>query len=239
MERMFSAFEKRSDKLERIDTGDYTPGEYERFLVEIRLVNRFAGDLRALRRSLLRRIRGDGLKEFSVLDVGAGSGEVLRTIARFARRRGLRAQLTALELHEQSVNVIREASSEFPEIEAVRGDAFRLPFADGSFDYAVCSLFTHHFPDDQVVEILREMSRVSARGIFVIDLHRHPMALILYRLFCFGFRISPLVVEDGSLSILRSFRPRELEILASRAGLEGFSVKRSFPFRNILESQRK
>ena len=67
-----------------------------------------------------------------------------------------------------------------PEISAVRGDAFQLPFVDGKFDYAMCSLFIHHFKDDEVVTVLRELSRVATRGVVVIDLHRHPVAYFFY-----------------------------------------------------------
>jgi hypothetical protein len=79
-------FHQRSEKLERIDTGDYTPEEYDRFLQDIRLVNRYAGDIRALKNSLLREIKTGRQREFSVWTSGAGSGELLRVVADFARR---------------------------------------------------------------------------------------------------------------------------------------------------------
>lgn len=227
-------FRKRSDKLERIDTGDYTPAEYDRFLHDIRLVNRFAGDNRALKKTLLRDIERQDLSEFSVLDVGAGSGELLRLIAKFARRQKRTARLAGLELNARSAEAIIEESRDFGEIIAVRGDAFNLPFADKSFDYAICSLFTHHFADAGIAAILREMSRVSRRKVLIIDLHRHRTAYLFYRIFCFAFRISPLVVEDGSLSILRAFKPDELKLIAELAKLENISVERYFPFRLVL-----
>ena len=231
-------FKTRSDQLERIDTGDYTPEEYERFLQEIRLINRFAGDNRALRKTLLRDIEKSDLREFSVLDVGAGSGELLRTIARFSNERNRRAKLFGLELNWRSARAIREESVNYAEIEAVRSDALNLPFADDAFDYAICSLFTHHFADENVVRILREMSRVARRRIFVIDLHRYHAAYFFYRIFCAAFSISPLVREDGSLSILRSFHPVELERLGRAANLENFSVEKCFPSRLILQSRK-
>lgn len=231
-------FKTRSHRLERIDTGDYTPEEYERFLREIRLVNRLAGDNRALGKTLLRDVENSRPQSFSVLDVGAGSGELLRAIARFAKTRGIRATLFGLELNARSARAIREESVNYAQIAAVRGDAFRLPFADGAFDYAICSLFTHHFSDADIARILAEMSRVARRGIYVIDLHRHRAAYLLYQLFCRLFRISPLVREDGSLSILRAFTPDELEKIGRAANLENCSVERIFPFRLILKTKR-
>ncbi len=230
-------FETRSYELERIDTGDYTPEEYDRFLREIRLVNRFAGDNQALKKTLLREIEKNGLQKFSVLDVGAGSGELLRVVAKFARKQRRMTTLSGLELNARSANAILEESKDFAEISAVRGDALNLPFADESFDFVICSLFTHHFTDENVIKILKEMVRVSSGKIYIIDLHRHRAAYALYKIFCIVFRFSPLVREDGSLSILRSFKPEELESLAQRANLKKFSVKRHFPFRLILQGK--
>lgn len=221
-------------KPERIDTGDYTPQEYDRFLHDIRLVNRFAGDTRALKKTLLREIERKNLQRFSVLDVGAGSGELLRVIAEFARKTNRKANLFGLELNPRSAQSILEESKDFSEIKSIRGNALCLPFADKSFDYVICSLMTHHFADDNIVKILREMSRVARRKIFVIDLERHRAAYFLYQIFCAAFGISRLVREDGSLSILKSFTPEELKILGEKAGLKNPSVEKCFPFRLIL-----
>lgn len=231
-------FKTRSSKLERIDTGDYTPEEYERFLSEIAFINRIIGDNRALKRTLLREVEGENLKTFSVLDVGAGSGELLRTIAEFARKQQRKATLCGLELNKVSAAAILRESKSYEEICAVRSNALSLPFADNSFDYVICSLFTHHFKDEYVVQILSEMNRVSHRNIFVIDLHRHRTAYALYKIFCASFKISPLVREDGSLSILRSFKVEELQELARESKFKDFSVKRHFPFRLVLESKK-
>lgn len=227
-------FETRSLELERIDTGNYTPQEYERFLREIRFINRFAGDSRALRKTLLRDIERENLQQFSVLDVGAGSGELLREIADFAQKQNRKARLCGLDLNERSADAIFKESKNFAEIKSVQANALSLPFADKTFDYAISSLFTHHLPDDGVVKTFREMKRVTRRKIFVIDLHRHRTAYALYKIFCAVFSISPLVRQDGSLSILRSFKPDELRGLAERAKLENITVKRYFPFRLVL-----
>ncbi|HVF22351.1 MAG TPA: class I SAM-dependent methyltransferase, partial [Pyrinomonadaceae bacterium] len=172
---MFEKFKRRSYELEHLDTGNYTPEEYEDCISELQLVNRWMGDAHALKQSLLKDVEQNSLKEFSVLDVGAGSGELLRVAATWAGSTGRRFKGVGLELNERSAQAIREESNGFPEITSVRGDGLRLPFADDEFDYVMCSLFTHHFVDEQVVHILREMSRVARRHIFVIDLHRDPV----------------------------------------------------------------
>lgn len=226
-------FQKRSTKLELIDTGDYTAQEYEGCLRELRRVNHYLGDTWALRKTLLREIENKNPPQFSVLDVGAGSGELLRAIA--GRAKGERsARLVGLELNARSARAILEESKGFAEISSIRADALRLPFADASFDYVICSLFTHHFTDEKVVRILSEMKRVARRKIFVIDLHRHALAYFLYTTAGKLFLYNRLIRHDGALSILRSFKPDELKDLAAAAKLENISVERHFPFRLVL-----
>ena len=232
-------FSQRSYELEHLDKGDYTPEEYEGCLVELRRVNKWLGDARALRASLVPEIERAGLREFSLLDVGAGSGELLRVAARAARVRGWRARLVGLELNERSARAILEESREFREIGAVGGDAFHLPFADNAFDYVICSLFTHHFRDEGVVAILREFKRVARRGLFVIDLHLHALAYFLYTTVGRLFLRNRLIREDGALSIRRGFRARELRRLGAAAGLAQVEVRRRFPFRLVLAACKK
>jgi ubiquinone/menaquinone biosynthesis C-methylase UbiE len=225
------SFAQRSNKLERIDTGDHTPEEYATFLREIAFINRYLGDRRAIRKTLLREISRESISDFSLLDVGAGSGELLATVADFAARSGRRARLVGLDLNPQAAAAIAEAA--VTDNAVVRGNAFNLPFADGTFDYSISSLFFHHLTNDQIPRVLAEMSRVSRRGVFIIDLHRHPAAYYLYKLFCLAFRISPLVTQDGALSVLRSFRPGELESIAGRKDLRTWLVA---PFRIVVKA---
>jgi len=229
-------FRQRSEELERLDTGDYTPEEYEGCLAELRRVNRWLGDTRALARAVLPGIERDGAREFSLLDVGAGTGELLREVARWARGRGTKARLVGLELNERAAAALLEESRGFAEIASVRGDGLRLPFGDGAFDYVMCSLFTHHFRDDACAGLLREMARVAGRRVYCIDLHRHPAAYYFYRTAGRLLLRNRLVREDGALSILRGFRPGELRRLAGRAGLARVKVERRFPYRLVLSA---
>ncbi len=233
---MFDRFQRRSSELEHLDKGDYTAAEYEGCIVELQRVNRWLGDARALRSSLLREIESSSDTNFSVVDVGAGSGELLRVIDEWSRGKGKRGHLVGLELNARSADAIRahHSKNQTTEIAALRGDALSLPFVDGAFDYAMCSLFTHHFADQEVQAILRELARVARYKIFVIDLHRHPVAYYFYTTVGRLFLHNRLIREDGALSILRSFKPRELERLAHTAGLRNARVRRYFPFRLVL-----
>src|SRR6266508_6129953 len=96
---MFSRFRQRSYEVEHLDKGDYSAEEYEGCILELQRVNEWLGDASALRSSLLADIERRGLRSFSLLDVGAGSGELLRVTADWARNRGYEARLIGLELN--------------------------------------------------------------------------------------------------------------------------------------------
>jgi ubiquinone/menaquinone biosynthesis C-methylase UbiE len=227
---MFSRFEKRSYKLERLDTGDYTREEYELWLKEAKWINRWLGDLRALRLSLRDEFKDDGQSRISVLDVGAGSGELLKAAGDVV---GARASLlVGAELNGEAARSMAKRKAEFGVL-AVQCDALQLPFADNSFDFVISSLFLHHLDDQQALDLVKEMGRVARKRFFIIDLHRHPAAYYLYK------TLGPLIlqrftIEDGSLSILRSFQPDELRNLSKTAGISDTVVKRRWAFRLVL-----
>ena len=233
---MFEKFRQRSYELENIDKGTYTPEEYEGCLVELRRVNEWLGDAKVLQESFFAEIARANLRSFSVLDVGAGSGELLRVTAQWARETNRTTRLVGVELNRRSAQAIRDESTDFPEISSAQANGLRLPFADNSFDFAIQSLTLHHFDDQNAVKIVREMARVAARGIFVIDLHRNPVAYYFYTTIGHLFLHNRLIREDGALSILKSFKPDEMEDIGRQAGLKHPVVEKHFPSRLVLRA---
>ncbi len=226
---MFAKFRKRSHKLERLDTGDYTPAEYALWQREMRFIHLFFGEQRALKKTLLSDLDSNSSDEISILDIGAGSGELLRTIEKFCPKR--KKLLVGTDLNPRAVRTMSRIGTN-----TVQCDAIRLPFADASFDHVICSLFLHHLKDQDAIRLLSEMNRVARKRIVVIDLHRSPVAYYFY-LFAGRFLLQRFTRQDGSLSILRSFKPVELQHLAREAGLRHFTVTRSVAYRLVLSGK--
>ncbi len=225
---MFEQFKKRSHELERLDTGDYTEAEYRRWQTEMRFIHRLLGERRALRNTLFRDL-GDGATRVSILDVGAGSGELLAQIGKWFDGR---ASLFGIEINETAAISIKNNG-----IIAVRADALALPFETDSFDTTFCTLFLHHLSDDDAVRLLRETARVSRGRIYAVDLNRDARAYYLYKTFGRLF-LQRLTLEDGALSILRSFTADELRTLAERARLRNVKVETSRVNRLILSATK-
>src|SRR5205814_221266 len=90
-----------------------------------------------------------------VLEVGCGGGNVLERVP--GRRFGI--DLSPFILSKARARLHGAA-------QLVRGDAMRLPFADGAFDRVFCSEVLEHVLEPEVV--VREMRRVLAPGGFAV-----------------------------------------------------------------------
>jgi ubiquinone/menaquinone biosynthesis C-methylase UbiE len=231
---MFQRFSQRSERLERLDTGDYTPEEHALWLREMKFIHRTFGEINALRGSLLRHMQLADNGSVSILDVGAGSGHLLRSLHKMLGSRN--SFLVAAELDPHAAAAISQMSKT-GEINALQCDGLELPFADNSFDYVYCSMFLHHLADHKAVELLREMNRVARRRIFVVDLHRSPVGYYFFRA-ASRLLFQRFTQEDGALSILRSFVPHELSQLAADAGLADVNVSRSWAYRLVLSGSK-
>ncbi|MGA9581060.1 MAG: methyltransferase domain-containing protein [Allosphingosinicella sp.] len=216
-----------------MDDPSLDPQIYDEVLKGLGRVNSWTFAARPTLSFLARATRGrDG---FSLLDVGSGDGGMLRTIARWARRRGLAARLTGVDLNPKSEGVARTRTPADMPIDYRTGDYRDL----GRFDFVVSSLVAHHMNDDQLKDFLRWMEANSDRGWFVNDLHRHGFAWFGYPLLAALLRVHRIVREDGRLSIARAFRPDDWRSILAEAGVtDGVEVRRYFPFRLCVERLR-
>ena len=120
---------------------------------------------------------------------------------------------------------------------AACAEALSLPIADRSVDIAVCSQLLHHFHDDDVVTVLRELDRVAIRRVIVSDLRRSWTAAAGFWLASVPLRFHAVSRHDGVVSVLRAFSATELSTLMDRAVCAGASVRRRLGFRLVASWQ--
>lgn len=152
-------------------------------------------------------------------DVGCGGGDTLRVVAAWARRQGLAIELTGIDANAFMIDYARRKCAAWPEITFQQLDIFADPFRQQTFDVVTCSLFCHHFPEEDLAGLLRQLTGQARLGVVINDLHRHPLAYYSIRWLTRLLGGSYLVQHDAPLSVARAFRRPELVALCARAGV--------------------
>lgn len=174
----------------------------------------------------------------TILDVGFGAGDMLRSIAAMLRNQGRQARLIGIDLNPRSAPAAASMTSPGMEIEWRTGDAFALSAHDMP-DLVISSLVTHHMSDPEIVGFLRWMEATARRGWFVNDLHRHPVAWHGFRTMAAVAHWHRFVRHDGPLSVARSFRRADWERYLAQAGVgTDAKIRWRFPFRYCVERKR-
>jgi hypothetical protein len=159
----------------------------------------------------------------------------LRAIARWAARRGLRAELEGIDLNPGSAVAAAAATPPGVSIGWRTGDVFAF-HPDPRPDFIVSSQFTHHLDDAQFREFLRWMERNAQEGWFIADLHRHMVAYYGFKALSWAAGWHPIVRHDGLVSVLRGFKRRDLEAAASGLSVR---IRWRLPFRYSIESLKR
>lgn len=160
-------------------------------------------------------------RELTVLDVGAGLGDVLNHLQHRMERVGMRVKPLALDWHRTAATL--SAARGLPSIAA---DALALPIADKSVDIVVASQLLHHFSRDAGCDVIRELDRVARLGVVVADIRRTFVAAwgIWIAAVLLGFhRVSR---RDGVVSVRRGFTLTELVALTEKAGVSAEARRR-------------
>ena len=226
----------RSRQEEQMDAPGLDPAIYERVLHDLARVNRWTFTAWPAIAFLNRAI--GSATHFRLLDVGFGDGDILRTIARWARRRRISAELVGVDLNEKSLRAARNATPPDLSIDYRIGDYLDQP---ETFDFIISSQVTHHMTDAQLMTFLRHMEATGRKGWLICDLHRHGFAHWGFPILARLLRVHRIVREDGQLSIARSFRPAEWRALLAEAGIAEDQVRivRRFAFRLCVERIRQ
>jgi ubiquinone/menaquinone biosynthesis C-methylase UbiE len=233
---LFGSFKQRQRHAELMDAETVDPDQLRRSLRFLRRVNRLFGYTRASIRHLQRFSRTwEPGRIIKILDVATGSGDIPQAVANWARRRGFEVRIVALDRHSATLHEAKARNHE-RSIQLIQADALQLPFDTGAFDYAMTSTFLHHLSDDQAVVALREMARVSRRGIIAADLLRSRRAYLWVRLFT--SLANPVVRHDGPVSIKHAFSRGEILRMRDQAGLEFAHFYPHFGHRFVLAGER-
>jgi len=189
---------------ELLDAPDVAPALVSRSHADIARANALFGGTRAVLsrvRSLAPRLPEAPL----IVDVGAGTGDILDAVCAALRETGRRPRPVAIDTAVSLGPTVRLRGSYF-----VCGSIFELPLATASVDLVIAAQIVHHFPPESLPAVIVELNRVARQAVLISDLRRSWFAAGGLWLTSFPLGFHPVSRHDGVVSVLRGFASGEL-----------------------------
>jgi hypothetical protein len=177
--------------VEALDTPHLDPEITRATLSDIARANALFGGRSAVAWGVDGLLHGTGAQVLTLLDVGAGMGDVAGWLERHGLGRGTELRAFALDRHLEAARV----------------------------DIVVASQLLHHFGSAAAVRLARELTRVARVGVVVGDLRRSRIAAAGIWLAAVALRFHRVSRQDGVTSVRRGYSERELTELLRHAGV--------------------
>jgi len=203
----------------------------EQTLRELRTINRFLGGNHVTTSGLEILLGQDQTREYIIADIGCGGGDMLRVMADWASKNGFKCKFLGIDANDHTIGMARENLKNYSNISFLTQNVFDQKFEEIKVDVVTCTLFTHHFTDEELIFLLRVFKKGASLGMIINDLHRHRLAYYSIKLLTSLFSRSPMVQNDGPLSVLRGFSRKDIKRVLQKAGMGAFQVQWNWAFR--------
>ena len=227
------SFKDRSGEAEMMDAPNIPVKILYKNLGELDILNRYLGGHSISMEGIMRLVV-DHQKEYHIVDLGCGSGDVLKYIARWAKSNQYLVKLTGVDKNSDAIKYLTANCSEYPEINGVGSDYKDYLESDPRIDIVHCSLFCHHLNNHELSELFRYLRSYARVGFVINDLQRSSIAYYSVWFLTRLLNGTVLSRHDGPISVLRAFSRDELEKLLHQAGFNEISIQKRWAFRYLV-----
>lgn len=218
--------QRASQLSERMDDPHCDRATLYRTYAQFGAVNRLVAGWHAVYRSWLEP-RMQPSQRYTLLDIGAGGGDVVRTLLALARRDGIDLQATALDPDPRAAAYF--AAQPIEGVAFVQATSGQLASEGARFDFVISNHLLHHLSDEGLQGLLSDSERLAKQLSLHNDIERGDLAYATFACLRPFFRGS-FIVSDGLTSIRRSYTRRELAAVVPPP----WRVERRFPYRLLL-----
>ncbi|MHA7057446.1 methyltransferase domain-containing protein [Aquimarina sp. M1] len=225
----------RSNEEELMDHPEVDSEDLNVALSDISRVNKWLGGNNITIQAVLNQINQKGTtgttKEWTIIDLGCGDGEMLRQVTDIFRRKKIKAKLIGIDNNHNCIVQANKLSHSYKEIEFYSRDILTLKKDEFNCDIIICTLTLHHFKDYQIKKVLQKSMELISGVLIINDLHRNKLAYYLFKIFSFFFIKGHIAKNDGLVSIKRGFKRKELIHYAKELQLKSYRLKWKWAFR--------
>ncbi|HKI78743.1 MAG TPA: methyltransferase domain-containing protein [Ignavibacteriaceae bacterium] len=224
---------KRSYAPEMMDDFSIKDERIVRALDELKNTNKYLGGISTTSKGLELIISNSSVnenktltKKLTILDLGSGASDILL----YLKIKLPQLNITGIDLNKGACKYLKINS----EVSVICGDTFNLPVKNKKFDIVHLSLFLHHFKEDEIKAILKNLIEVSRKGIIINDLRRSVIALAGIKIIASLFSRSELYKNDAPQSVKRGFIKNDWMQILGEMGINNYVIKRKWAFRWLL-----
>jgi 2-polyprenyl-3-methyl-5-hydroxy-6-metoxy-1,4-benzoquinol methylase len=228
---MPSRFDQRSYQIEIMDDLEQGGEIINQTLRELEIINRLLGGNKVTINGISTLLKNRPRRDITIADLGCGGGDILKLVANWGRKNKINMQLTGIDANPNIVIYAEKNSKEYPEINYQAINIFSPDFQKQKFDIVLATLFTHHFTNEELTNILHSLKNQTRIGIVINDLHRHWFAYHSIKWLTHFFSNSSMVKSDAPTSVLRAFHKNELKAILEKAGITDYTLRWQWAFR--------
>lgn len=207
----------RSQQLEIMDNLDFQGLEMQNLLMDLKTVNKWLGGnnitIDGLQKLLNPKLKTE---KVIILDVGCGDGELLRQCADFGKRNNFNFELIGIDFNENILEFAKTKSKEYLNIRFRKVDVFSEENLIPNCDIALCTLFLHHFSNENIINILKILLNKTQIGLIINDLERNKAAFNLFKIVSHLFLKTKTAKHDGLVSVASGFKREELQNISMK-----------------------
>jgi ubiquinone/menaquinone biosynthesis C-methylase UbiE len=183
-------------------------------------------EFKSMRRTVVKHVldaikKSRDAKALDVLDLGCGTGHLIKDIHDEIGKAGIRATMHGIDIGAASIRECKEhiAKVGLADVDIKEGDGARMPLLDGSMDVVITSLSLHHWSKPE--SVLSDIHRVLKPGgrLILWDLRRDARKFYHH---AFDRWFTPRMPEplksagDPYRSMLSAYTPAEIDGILKR-----------------------
>ncbi len=204
-------------------------------LDQLTVVNRFLGGhhivINGLKK-IIRRLNTNA--SIKIADLGCGGGDTLKAIADWGKKNNLSLQLYGIDANAFTIEYAQKRTQSYSNIQYLQKNIFADDCNLEGFDIVICSLFLHHFNEEDLFIFLQKCKTSKIKSLLVNDLQRHWIPYYLFKLVCGVFQATEMTREDGLLSIRKAFTKTEIDTLLEKSEIHDYQLQWKWAFRYQL-----